>query len=73
MGEGGGELGAEGVAQRVYTVPPASLQEISGSDKGREGIGGLVGKEKEGGGAGVVETISLSKLSFWAKCSPSLF
>ena len=49
MGEGGGELGAEGVAQRVYTVPPASLQEILGSDKGREGIGGLVEKEKEGG------------------------
>ena len=39
---GGGELGgAGGVAQRVYTVPAASLQQIKqGSDKGG-GEGGL--------------------------------
>jgi len=33
----GGELGAGGVAQRVYTVPPASL---GGRGGGREGVGG---------------------------------
>ena len=41
----GGELGAGGVAQRVYTVPPASLQDNWGQTRVVRGKGDWFGKE----------------------------